>query len=102
MQLAEGTEMTDSTQKRWMEGYYAPLVGMTIERVEIRTEEVMFGEWLIIHAVDKTGERFQLEVSRDEEGNGPGFVFGLPMYTMPKYAAIDDALVQLRTQQKLL
>jgi hypothetical protein len=25
-----------------------------------------------------TGERLKLEISRDPEGNGPGFIFGLP------------------------
>lgn len=60
--------------------YLQPLVGATIEKVEAHVDEDDdFGEaWPRIY-VTLPGEKEQrmLEVSRDEEGNGPGFIFGL-------------------------
>jgi hypothetical protein len=29
--------------------------------------------------IEKDGEKFHLDVSQDEEGNGPGYIFGLPI-----------------------
>ena len=80
---------TGTPQERWMKGYYAELVGMTIVGVTITPDEFGGEPWLSIIAEkdNENGdiERFTLAVSQDEEGNGPGFVFGLPEYTLPEY-----------------
>lgn len=34
--------------------------------------------WPYIDIVASDGSTYQLEISQDPEGNGPGFVFGLP------------------------
>lgn len=66
-------------EKTWLERYLKPLVGFTVTEVEARVEDGHV--WPVIHLVmkDRKGaENIILEISRDEEGNGPGFVFGLP------------------------
>lgn len=80
--------------KEWTEKYYGQAVGCTIVRFEWTSEvddeddpdgpqELDFAEWfpvLVIRDPVK-GEEYRLEISRDEEGNGPGYLFGLPMPT---------------------
>ena len=63
-------------QKDWLERYYAPIVGGTIERVEIKMEDD--DAWTVFHVRTKTGQHFELLISRDDEENGPGVVKGLP------------------------
>jgi len=76
-------------QKRWLEAYLAPLVGATIKKVTVKVDNSMgYPEvWPVLHCERamatalpgvKQVVKFQLEVSQDEEGNGPGFLFGLP------------------------
>lgn len=68
-----------SAEQAWMKGYYGQAVGLTITKFEIVTEDD-FGYtefWPRFTAVDKNGNEFILEISRDPEGNGPGFIFGL-------------------------
>jgi len=87
------------TQKEFTMKYLSPLVGCTVTKVGTSADE-----FPIIHvernirlrdlsAADRTQsiaaghtERdiiqtltYRLEISCDEEGNGPGFVFGLPL-----------------------
>jgi hypothetical protein len=70
----------------WLKDYLSPLVGCTITGVDALVED---GEaWPRIkvrlpegHLIDGTNQ-IELEVSRDEEGNGPGFLFGLPIPTL--------------------
>lgn len=63
-------------QTDWLGRYYAPIVGGTIERVEIKMEDD--DAWTVFHVKAKTGQRFSLLISRDDEQNGPGVVKGLP------------------------
>lgn len=62
----------------WTRKYYDKLIGMRIVGVSYKEED---GEvWVTAHA--RVGnEAFDLEFSCDEEGNRPGFVFGLPAPT---------------------
>ena len=76
--------------KRFYTDYYASLKGATITKVELIPDE----EWpdhfwptftVKTKAIRKTATRdavpaqmLTVEVSQDEEGNGPGFLFGLP------------------------
>jgi hypothetical protein len=73
--------------KEWLEKYLKPLEGATINKVEILEENdprsiISNSEmWPIIHvsqSKEKGGEVFSLMLSRDPEGNGPGFLLGLP------------------------
>ena len=49
------------------------LVGYTITQVEIVQD---FGdEWPVLIGVSPSGDMVQIEVARDEEGNGPGCLF---------------------------
>jgi len=58
--------------------YYAQLEGVTIVDVDGGAEFPRFT------VRTKEGEEFVIEVSRDEEGNGPGFLFGLPVAGEPE------------------
>ena len=62
---------------QWLRRYLAPLAGGRIVSVGV-TEEGF--PQLIVEKKPrgKPVERYVLEVSQDMEGNGPGFIFGLP------------------------
>ena len=63
-----------ATKKDFYTKYYGFLKGKVI------LEAGYEGEWPYFVAQDpKTKEKFKVEVSRDPEGNGPGFLFGLPV-----------------------
>ena len=58
--------------------YYSQLIGCKITGF-VLTEDSEDNLWPTF-TVKKTGvkEPYIIEVSQDEEGNGPGFLFGLP------------------------
>lgn len=64
----------------FLRDYLKPLVGATIMSVEAKVEDDggYAQAWPVLNVVAQSGEKYELEVSMDEEGNGPGFVFGLP------------------------
>ncbi|MBN2258758.1 MAG: hypothetical protein JW704_13230 [Anaerolineaceae bacterium] len=62
--------MSDSDKKIW-KNYYKALEGCLIQNVKGDAEFPSFD------AVRPDGKTFHIEVSRDPEGNGPGFLFGL-------------------------
>ena len=76
--------MAKSEEHRWMEGYYGALVGLTVTSVQVvENDDMGYPElWLTITMVSEDGEEFAVEVSRDQEGNGAGFLFGLPHFQM--------------------
>lgn len=92
--------MAKSREQRWAEGYYGALVGLTVRKVEIvcvREVGIVCDEsaewygntvewWPTITFVADDGEEFVVEVSRDPEGNGAGFLFGLPAFSAPEVA----------------
>lgn len=65
----------------FLQKYLGQLVGATIESVDVKVEEDMgYPEvWPRLQAKLADGTTVTLEVSQDTEGNGPGFLFGLPM-----------------------
>jgi len=70
----------------FLKKYLQPLVGCKVTKVEVTVEDDEFsGEeawpviWVQKPGPKATAEVFKLEVSCDEEGNGPGFLFGLPL-----------------------
>ncbi|MEO8423525.1 MAG: hypothetical protein ABI595_06375 [Actinomycetota bacterium] len=65
----------DIAEQEWTSRYLAPLVGATITEVGITDDEDI--DLPNLHVRLTTGEECVLEISRDEEGNGPGFIFGL-------------------------
>lgn len=83
--------MTKTTQERWLAGYYKHLVGSRIINVAVKTPDDFGDVWTTITIEDADGNIFDLELSRDEEGNGPGFIFGLPQYTLPEYRTPAEA-----------
>ena len=65
--------------KAWFKKYLAPLVGSKIVAVGVNADG--FPTITVEKDVDEVGQpgiSTKLEISRDEEGNGPGFIFGLP------------------------
>lgn len=70
----------DKQQREYYNKYYGQLVGSTITSAGVVAEDD-FGSvnfWPTIHIVTPNGDKLVLEVSQDPEGNGPGFLFGLP------------------------
>lgn len=71
----------EERHRQWMKEYYASLVGYRC--VEVSMEQVANEvsdwneDWPTLTFENDAGERLVVEVSRDEEGNGPGFLFGL-------------------------
>jgi hypothetical protein len=64
------------TAKEWMEAYLKPLSGTVIRQVKVREDEL--GQWPVLVIQPLKGDVFEIEIGRDAEGNGPGFIFGLP------------------------
>ena len=60
--------------------YYRGLEGATIVKFNGMTEDDMGGDGFPSFTVKfKNGEIGQIEISRDPEGNGGGFIFGLEL-----------------------
>ena len=86
--------------KKFYQDYYGSLLGATITKVELAQGEYEGQYWptftVKTKAIRKTATRdavpaqtLTVEVSQDEEGNGPGFLFGLPHPKQPEQV-IDD------------
>lgn len=69
-----GTPKQQAAEVAFWKTYYSELVGARVVGVEIRVEDNE--AWPVLRFV-KNGESFDVDVSQDEEGNGPGFLFGL-------------------------
>ena len=64
----------------YYEKYYSQLDGAKIIRFNGMIEDEFLGMAFPQFEVELAdGDKIQLEVSRDEEGNGGGFLFGLPI-----------------------
>lgn len=70
-----GGVIVNDLHVRWLTNYYSFLLDAKVTKVEMREDED--GLWPTI-TIEKDGEVFEIEISRDEEGNGPGFIHGLP------------------------
>jgi hypothetical protein len=55
--------------------YYEQLVGATITKYENIEDEHALDPFPCFHMTLKGGAKIKVEVSRDEEGNGGGFLF---------------------------
>ncbi len=81
----------DTIQERWNAGYYSALNGATIIKF-LRTDTDEFGgkgfPMFLVKLAN--GQLTELVVSQDEEGNGGGFLFGLPDYTLPEFRRLTE------------
>ena len=59
--------------------YYKQLEGATITKFQGMVDEDGLDPFPKFYAKAKDGTKLTLEISRDEEGNGGGFIFGLPI-----------------------
>ena len=76
--------------KKFYQDYYGSLLGATIVKVELTQGEYEGQYWPTFTVkLRDYAEDFTVEVSQDEEGNGPGFLFGLPHPKQPEQV-IDD------------
>lgn len=69
-----------ASEKEFYQKYYGVLEGAKITKVIVK-EENDFGMsecWPTFHVMLKDNTMLELEISQDPEGNGPGFIFGLP------------------------
>jgi len=64
----------------FLKNYYSGIRGGRIVGIEVSRDEYTGDLWpvLVIQLGDET---FRCELSQDPEGNGPGFMFGLPQYS---------------------
>jgi len=60
--------------------YYSELEGATILKfVEMRSDEFGGSNFPVFLVKFSNGSIGEIEISQDEEGNGGGFIFGLPL-----------------------
>ncbi len=77
--MEKGKNMKRTYKEFWQE-YYGQLKGAVVLDVGI-VEEDNYGmeeHWPCFIVKLMNGKTIQIELSSDEEGNGPGFLFGLP------------------------
>ena len=58
-----------------MQRYFAQLVGATITRFDMVQGAYDDEPFPTYWVTGRNGDRLKLALSRDEEGNGPGFIF---------------------------
>lgn len=67
-------------EANWLKHYLSALIDGRIVAVDVEIvdeDDAWPQAWPVIY-IKKEGELFRCEISQDQEGNGPGFVFGLP------------------------
>ena len=70
-------------ERKYLDKYYRPLEGATIRRVSVYREN---GEvWTTFSATLDGGGIVFLDLVSDEEGNGPGYLLGLPRVGCPPH-----------------
>ncbi len=64
----------------WMKVYLAPLVGAKIVAVGVVSDDGgSRGDiWPVLHVELADGTKYKLQICRDAEGNGAGWIHGLP------------------------
>ena len=70
--------MLNDKDRKFYADYYGTLVGATITKVTVSESDDEGHSWPKFAVTLKDGTKLELELSQDEEGNGPGFMFGLP------------------------
>lgn len=73
-------------EKKWLVKYYEGAIGFKIVGATLSKDG--FPQLICQRGKGKSREEICLEVSRDEEGNGAGFLFGLPFVQEKKVKAI--------------
>ena len=70
-------------EMNYLRGYYGQLIGATVVGIKMNLEEdqehgdPLFTQVWPLIIFEKDGQEYRCEISRDEEGNGPGYMFGL-------------------------
>jgi hypothetical protein len=67
----------------FIKNYYSGAIGGRIVGIKVHDDEYSGELWPVI-VIENNGETFECELSQDPEGNGPGFLFGLPQYSHSK------------------
>tara|TARA_B100000949_G_C14184729_1_gene409087 strand:- start:402 stop:650 length:249 start_codon:yes stop_codon:yes gene_type:complete len=73
-----------SKEQTFYKNYYGTLTGATITKATMSPTDDEGYSWPTFNVTLKDGTKLELELSKDEEGNGPGFMFGLPTPKTPK------------------
>lgn len=74
--------MTNTDNRKFWRDYYKSLEGGRIVKTGVKDDGFPY------LVVEKNGERFECDISADPEGNGPGFLFGLPTPKSPPTGAV--------------
>lgn len=71
----------------WAEGYYSAMKGCKVVDISVEYDgEYVWPVLVCEKTINGKTEQFVIEIARDPEGNGPGFLFGLPSF-MPEEGA---------------
>jgi hypothetical protein len=64
----------------YFDKYYRQLEGAQIVKfLGIRADDFGAEGFPVFRVIDSAGESWEIEISKDPEGNGGGFIFGLPL-----------------------
>lgn len=66
-------------QADWYGKYYGQLTGATILQTIIGIDPEFGDVWPNFKVKLENGDELEIQIQRDEEGNGPGFISGIPM-----------------------
>lgn len=67
----------------FLKNYYSGIRGGRVVGIVIDHDDYTGELWPVL-MIEVGGQTFKCELSRDPEGNGPGFMFGLPEYSHSK------------------
>lgn len=66
-------------QAEWYSRHYGQLAGATIIQTIIEIDEEFGDLWPVFKIKLADGRELEIQIQADPEGNGPGFISGLPM-----------------------
>lgn len=69
----------DTSARDFYRAYYSALKGYTVKSVTLAEDDEFGDLWPTLTFTHPKKPDLKVEVSQDEEGNGPGFLFGLPI-----------------------
>lgn len=71
--------MRNRGNEKFLKEYYSAMIGGTITSVGFTAGDEYTEPFPYFTIRMKGGVTYTVEISQDEEGNGPGFLFGLPV-----------------------
>jgi len=74
------TYRADDATIGWYTSYFGQLIGATLVEFRMEKDEYQAGVWWPVYTVRMPdGHLREIWLSQDEEGNGPGWLDGMPL-----------------------